>query len=260
MTSVFTGLSPASAPSVDELQVAVLGRGVGESIVVHIGGGRWVVVDSFLVQPRPQVSVPAAVPNLQAIGVHPSAVVAVAVSHFDVDHVRGITDVLRRSAPEAELVLSGAMAAREFLAQLRLQDRPGEGGEAGLKELRKLIELVPPAAGATRRRLVRCRRDQALLRRLEKSEGAASVFIYGMAPSEDTIRDFLMQVAPVIDGPTPATLPKPLLNRASAALHLQVGSVAVLLCGDLEEDERAGCEERGGQAQGCRRTGSLRTS
>jgi hypothetical protein len=135
------------------------------------------------------------------------------------------------------------MSAREFLAQLHLSDRPGKGGDAGIKELRALMALVSPPRGGIGRTLERCRRDQVILRNLET--GAPVVATYGMAPCEETITEFASQIAPMIDGPMPLLLPKPLLNRASAALHLQVGQVAVLLCGDLEEDPRSGCQDRG---------------
>lgn len=243
MTSGFTGLTSAHQPLAHQIQVAVLGRGVGESVVVHIGDGRWIVVDSFLVTKDDGSRVPAALHYLDSLGVDRESVAAVVVSHFDVDHVRGLRQVLSDSAADAVLVLSGAMSAREFLAQLKLADRRGLGGDAGVEELRELLGILDVPMGMTDRRIERCRRDQYVLRSFES--GSFSPTTYGMAPCEDTIMDFASKVAPILQNAAPPILPKPLLNRASAALHLQVGERAVLLCGDLEEDSRAGCDKRG---------------
>lgn len=38
----------ATPPVADELEVSVFGPGVGESVVVHLGHGDWMVVDSCL--------------------------------------------------------------------------------------------------------------------------------------------------------------------------------------------------------------------
>jgi hypothetical protein len=72
-------------PGSDEFQVAVLGRGVGESIVLHVGEGRWLVVDSFVVPGANGAKTPAALHYLDSLGVERSAIVGVVVSHFDVD-------------------------------------------------------------------------------------------------------------------------------------------------------------------------------
>lgn len=39
-------LSELTGPRLDEIEVSLLGPGYGESVVVHMGGGEWMVVDS----------------------------------------------------------------------------------------------------------------------------------------------------------------------------------------------------------------------
>ena len=51
------------APSEDEVEITLLGPGYGESIVVHIGHGRWIVVDSCI----NDAGEPQALEYLQAI-------------------------------------------------------------------------------------------------------------------------------------------------------------------------------------------------
>ena len=37
----------ATAPAHDEIQIVVLGKGIGECVLIHLGDGEWVIVDSF---------------------------------------------------------------------------------------------------------------------------------------------------------------------------------------------------------------------
>ena len=36
-----------SPPAATDVEVVVMGKGVGESLLVHLPGGRWLVIDSF---------------------------------------------------------------------------------------------------------------------------------------------------------------------------------------------------------------------
>lgn len=80
-----------SQPSRDEVEVSVMGAGVGESIVVHIGDGRWVIVDSYL---TPDTGRPAALEYLESIEVSLEDVVAIVTTHWDDDHIGGTTELL----------------------------------------------------------------------------------------------------------------------------------------------------------------------
>ena len=41
-------MSLAAPPRTDELEVSLFGPGVGECVIVHLGAGEWMVVDSCL--------------------------------------------------------------------------------------------------------------------------------------------------------------------------------------------------------------------
>jgi hypothetical protein len=85
----------ADPPAPQELEVAVFGRGHGESVLVHVGERRWVVVDSF----RDKAKRPVAESYLDALdGEH--RVVAVVLTHWDDDHTKGAADLIDRYRPE----------------------------------------------------------------------------------------------------------------------------------------------------------------
>lgn len=121
-----------SPPSKEDFEIVVLGRGVGESVLVHLPGGRWIVVDSFYgVLAGDDERDAAPLRYLSAIGVDPQAAVeAVVLTHLHEDHCLGIDRVVL-ACPEARVWFSGALPQADLgqiLAQLSLDpataDRP----------------------------------------------------------------------------------------------------------------------------------------
>lgn len=121
-----------AAPEPDEFEVTLLGRGRGESVVVHLGDKRWMVVDSFAA-PReagtasssgPQlpnadtgttdaVAIPAPLEYLRSIGVEPEQVQMIVLTHIHTDHFRSI-ERLHQSCENARLILGEALTSKGF--------------------------------------------------------------------------------------------------------------------------------------------------
>src|SRR4051812_31671316 len=93
------------------LEVIVLGRSVGESIVVRLDDHGWLVVDSFMARRRP-----APLRYLEYVHADPEQIRFVVATHWDNDHVRGLADVLA-AAPGATFMSPG-VADHEQLAEL----------------------------------------------------------------------------------------------------------------------------------------------
>lgn len=90
------------------VEVVVLGKGVGESVLVRVGE-EWTVIDSFEVDRTDgNGRVPAPVVYLQQVGVPLAAVRVVILSHLHADHSRGIDDVVR-ACDEAVFYLPAAV-------------------------------------------------------------------------------------------------------------------------------------------------------
>ena len=56
-------------PSDAEVEVSLIGPGYGECVVIHLGGNRWMVVDSCLDKESGR---PAALIHLEKMGVNPA--------------------------------------------------------------------------------------------------------------------------------------------------------------------------------------------
>jgi glyoxylase-like metal-dependent hydrolase (beta-lactamase superfamily II) len=81
-----------SSPAPDEIEVTVLGPGHGESVVVHVGGSEWIVVDSCKDKGKEPC---APLRYLQGIGVDATrAVKLIVATHWDEDHVKGIDELV----------------------------------------------------------------------------------------------------------------------------------------------------------------------
>lgn len=113
----FDWSSAGSPPAPNELEVTVIGPGFGESIVVHIGDGRWAIIDSC-VDTSSTDGYPAPVAYLEALGVDPAQQVDLVVAtHWHQDHVRALDSVIRR-CPRATFSCAKAMLTEEFMAYL----------------------------------------------------------------------------------------------------------------------------------------------
>ncbi len=103
--------SADSAPLPDEFELSLFGPGVGECVLLHLGQGIWMVVDSCI---NASTKNPIALDYLAQIGVDPAAAVnCIVVTHWHDDHIRGIAQVYEVAA-KARVVCSAARNTAEF--------------------------------------------------------------------------------------------------------------------------------------------------
>lgn len=116
-----------SAPLEDEVEVTLLGPGYGESIVVHVGEGSWIIVDSCI----NDAGKPQALDYLLGMGIDPAkAVELVVATHWHDDHIRGMNELVG-ACREAEFCCAGALLQREFLTAVYTLDGRGSFAERG---------------------------------------------------------------------------------------------------------------------------------
>src|SRR5258707_5632727 len=78
-----------------EIEVSVFGTGFGESIVVHMGMNRWMVVDSCR---DPETRSPMPLEYLAEIGVDlADSIKLIVATHWDDDHIDGIGELFYRA-------------------------------------------------------------------------------------------------------------------------------------------------------------------
>jgi len=100
-----------ASPKADDFELTIFGPGVGECILMHLGDGRWFVIDSCRF---PRSKTPAALAYLEKLKIDPSlAIQYILATHWHDDHVKGLADIVRR-CPQATFAMSAALEHEQF--------------------------------------------------------------------------------------------------------------------------------------------------
>lgn len=229
--------SRSQPPAREEFEVSIFGPGYGESVVLHIGDGRWVLVDSCL---EPKSGKPAPVEYLNDLGIDVTQSVRLIVAtHWHDDHVHGISTVLSE-CKAARLAISGALEDRDFRNLLALYMGRVMVGSSGLDEFIRVFQILearkqqgtllnPPSLALS---------DKLLYHDFIPLDiGIVEASVFSLSPSDASKLRADLAFAELL--PTAGERKKritPLApNHASVVLWIQVDDHKVLLGADLEK-------------------------
>jgi len=109
-----------SRPDSDCAEVSLFGPGIGECVVLHVGDGKWFIVDSCLC---PDSKLPVAQIYLESIGVDlASQVTGILVTHWHGDHIQGISRLFE-ACSNANLYFSLALSNDEALEMVGMFEK-----------------------------------------------------------------------------------------------------------------------------------------
>jgi beta-lactamase superfamily II metal-dependent hydrolase len=221
-------------PAADVFEVSVFGPGKGECIVVHLGGRRWIVVDSCRDQRTKEV---AALEYLRGIGVDLSTeVLAVVVTHAHDDHFDGIADIVE-ACDSAIVVTSQAVVNRDFLALLEAEhDIAGITDTASYEEFRRIFDIAQKRKNrATGMRPFKWATENRVLLTLPDVGSAPAATVTALSPSDQAITRALEVLSNnhlhAMGERSRRSKLNP--NEASIALWVRAGGVNLLLGADL---------------------------
>ena len=223
-----------NAPAPDVPEVSVFGPGYGESIVVHVGNGEWIVVDSCV---EASTGLVAPIAYLDAIGADVgSAVRYVVATHWHDDHVRGLSDVVNRCRG-AQFVSANVLTRKEFFQYVsRFTVGNASSSGSGATEFQRVHAILhgrprnPPQ-----------RKWASAERRLHRFPAVGDLLgcdMWSLSPSDEEYERFLAFIAFTI--PTPAGAPPRRRatpqgpNDVSVVIGLDWGVASTLLGSDLE--------------------------
>jgi beta-lactamase superfamily II metal-dependent hydrolase len=211
------------APTADEVEVTLLGRGVGECVVLHLLNGNWLIVDSFI---DAEVKVPAAQAYLDSLGVDRDSVSTLVVTHFHTDHYRGI-DRLHDYYRHARLMVTGAVREEQFRALYEVDDEP--------QILGALPGTIKRAYDRTVGTATRGLRHLQIGQRVFAHDDTT---VLALSPTDAAIGESNRELAAVMRSGNTATIRSKLRddNRCSVVLHIVAGGMCVLLGADLVAD------------------------
>jgi hypothetical protein len=228
----------ATPPKADELEVSVFGPGYGECVLVHLGEGQWMIVDSCKDQRSREQP---ALRYLDDIGVDPGASVRVVVgTHWHRDHVRGLTEVVGRCV-NSDFWTSEALTSREALVLTGKIAATELTNQSPLRELHGVLERLLIRSEGTRTSTIKTAvADSVIYRRVRGGQTVAEVT--ALSPHSDAVAFTRESFRAIIEDESPGTFRAPDIhpNHAAIALLVRVNSNVAVLGSDLENDAPGG--------------------
>ncbi len=214
-------------PAANELEVSLFGPGVGECVVVHVGDGRWMIVDSCI---DPETGNPVALDYLNSLKVDIStAVKAVVITHWHDDHTRGARRVLEVSK-SAELVCSAALNTEQFWEVVAAAEIGFERDAPGIAEMAAIFELLLARAAGSKKIAA----PTWVVANTVLYRGASTV--HALSPASKVQSKANLELSSLLPqlGETRRRYVRNEANALSVALWVEFGELRALLGADLE--------------------------
>lgn len=209
-------------PGKNEFEVTLFGPGYGESVVLHVGNGAWIIVDSCI----DRENAPVAIDYLHRLGVDPTdAVVLVVATHWHDDHIRGMARLIA-TCTSAKFCCAGALCCKEFLEVVgALEAHSSSTTTSGLREIHGVFShlkrsAAPPTPALANRRILVCDACE----------------VWSLSPDDSVFQAFLESIGALLPKPRQTRIRARSLspNEVAVTLWIQLGDVAVVLGSDLE--------------------------
>jgi beta-lactamase superfamily II metal-dependent hydrolase len=221
-------------PAPHELELSVFGPGVGECIVVHIGDGDWIVVDSCIDR---QSGTPIALAYLRSLGVEVATRVKLVVAtHWHDDHIKGLAETFRTSE-NAKFVTSAAYPLQDLLRLVSLGNEAA-GPMSATKEYSEIIKVLLDRRGKGERLdavgPIPALANKKLLA-LTGAERALQAEAFALSPADGVYNLAQAELRNALSAIEQRRCPSPLgPNQLSVVLWLRIGVLTVMLGADLE--------------------------
>lgn len=229
-------------PSDNELEVSVFGplRGFGESVLLHIGNGQWIIVDSCCSDNNGK---PAPLIYLESIGVDVSTSVRLVIaSHWHSDHIKGL-DKIFQECKNAKFVCSSALRMEELLVLSQAYNRRALSlNKHGLEELHQiLLTLVERSTKPGYKHFcspVWAISQRSLMKYQVSEDDDIECAVSALSPSDASVLKAQQEISSLVDeymdGPKRNIVGRN-PNHNAIVLWVNIGHHHILLGSDLEE-------------------------
>ena len=211
-----------SRPLDRELELSLFGKGVGECAVIHLGMGRWMIVDSFETHGS---KMPIALEYLRELQVDVARdVQIVVVTHWHDDHIRGMHRIVEE-ASSARFVCSAACKTDQFLALVLAEATSAD--RLGVSEFADILNILNVRNPKKKGPHNWAQSGMCLFSR-------NAVEVHALSPSPETITDCMGEFAKLLQVGPRRPFPRVTPNGQSTVLLVKTGHINFLLGGDLE--------------------------
>lgn len=212
-------------PEDKELEITIFGSGFGESILIHLTNGRWLIVDSCVSN---NIKLPCPLEYLQRIGVDiEKSVSLVVTTHWHDDHIKGMSKILEL-CPNAEYVFSAAFNDDKFKKLVMDSSLTRmDSVSSGISEISKTWMQLRKSNNRPAFAIA----DQLLLDK--------DFQVYSLSPNNTIFEKALLSIISQLPEQmmTVKRIAPPNPNYTSVVLWLKNGLDRMLLGADLEEAE-----------------------
>lgn len=222
-------------PAANELEVSLFGPGYGEAIALHIGEGKWVLVDSCV---EPYSKLPASLKYLYDLTIDvEDAVKFIVATHWHDDHVRGIGTILSE-CKSANIAISNSLRLDEFLNLAALYRGRPMSITSGIDEFVQIFQHLETRKqhGARFNPPKLASADKLLYsEEIHLNSGTIEAKLFALSPSDASVLQSQLAFAQLLpEGGLKKRVVSPAPNHASVVLWVEVGSHKILLGADLE--------------------------
>ena len=216
------------ALNIAEVTLIGTGGGYGESIVVHIGDNKWIVVDSCI-DPKTKTSLPLA--YLKQIGVNVDAdVKLILCTHWHDDHILGLSSLLSECST-ATFSMARPNDLKKFLRLIKLDYTKSKSkiSNSSTVEFNKCLDIIE-----TRNAVLKHASSDKVLYS-QKFNGFTNQII-SLSPSDYTLQQFDAEISTLITefGRSSMKIVSKSPNAKSVAIFVKLGDHRVILGADLE--------------------------
>ncbi|MCS4434209.1 MBL fold metallo-hydrolase [Aquiflexum gelatinilyticum] len=213
-------------PSI-EINLIGTGGGYGESLVIHLGNGDWIVIDSCI-DPYTGVSLP--LNYLRDRGVDLENVKLIICTHWHDDHIGGISTLLE-NCPKAFFSFGRVNDLKKFLQCVSLDYRKlkSKASNCSTLEFNKCLEIMNNSKRINKLAAI----DRLLYSNPQKE---FIVEVYSLSPSDKSSNLFDLEISKLINeyGPNNRKITTYTPNDRSIVILLRFNDEIALLGSDLE--------------------------
>lgn len=224
--------SLGSPPAPDEAEITLLGPGHGESVVIHLGRGEWLIVDSCI-DATAGARTSAPLRYLRSVGVQvETAVKLIVISHWDDDHARGIADIVD-VCRSAQLCGTPGITERDFDAFVEAKWLGAAATDgANVRDIRRMLEILWD-------------RRQPIVKVVPAKTLKSSPLVRSWSPSDhetDLFLGYIARMHPKATAAMSKAIPPGTPNLTSIVLTIDWDDASALFGADMEahSDDRRG--------------------
>lgn len=218
-----------SAPDIDEFEITTIGAGTvaGEAIVLHLGNGKWAIIDSCMVGDK---ILPLY--YLNKIGVDTNNVELIICTHWHTDHIQGLSTIINQ-CPNARFYIAKVGDKDTFLRYVLERNCNNEYPFRGRwKEFKNCLEVLANRKQRPRYAAI----DTELY-----SDPLLNVHLKAVSPSDEMLDQFDKLLLKAFENKSEDIDP----NMCCIALILSVANKNIILGADLE------CNRPNNTLEGC---------